>query len=366
MTDANWTLLERGETINLSPDSGVKTQLTACGGVSDNTVRLIEQTRFGGKGLRYRRLGVRDHVDAMPEVVSLVLTEKGQTVGSYLLNPVCLSTSQQAVRGVYRSTLCVAKDHHGRGLGRLLVSHALNWLDRVAENADSPLVSFGCIERNNRPSMSLLQSAGSRTLGHLETQMVYRQWPRSTFALVKLDAYTDQRVTEAQRVAVTTGLTFAAPQQREFYAVLDGDTVIAGAHANRCRLDFERIGQPWDFLSQYLFAHVGPARRRFDPRNFSYLKLDGVVVTPGHERVWKDLLSTLLARHDTHMAMFALDPRADYAQRLSRSGILGRVAKATRQQLSIQACCHGAARAWPEALLQECLTNPLHVGPFAQ
>jgi hypothetical protein len=178
---------------------------------------------------------------------------------------------------------------------------------------------------------------------------------------VTLDARTDSRVLDAQRDACSDcGLIYSQCQPRPFYAIMEGSRILAGAHAGLVRIDFDRIGQPWDFLSKHVFAHVGPARRRFDPRNFTYLKFDGVVAKPGSGQAWRDLIGTLLAEHGTHMAMFALDPGSQVSDRLSRSGVFGRVAKATRQQLVVVGSKHGGG----VDSLGSASDRPLGVGPL--
>ena len=41
--------------------------------------------------------------------------------------------------------------------------------------------------------------------------------------------------------------------------------------------------------------------------------------------MWRDLISTLLAEHGVHMAMFALDPDSQVSARLSQAGVFGSV-----------------------------------------
>lgn len=338
-------------------------RLDASSEPSEALTRLIERTRFGTSGLRYRRLGVAQALARTRGGVFLSLTQDNEVIGSYVLEQHPLLAGQRAVCGVYRSQLCVAPESQGRGFGRLIVEKSLSWLDEQAGKTSVPVISYGCIESGNSRSLGLLKSARTSALGHLHTQMVYRQWPRRKVAFERLDAVGDRRVRDIQAAAYQDcGLTYAAPTDNTFFAVTRDNVVVAGAHANVVRLNFDRMGQPWDFLSDHVFAHVGPARRRFDPRNFRYLKLDGVVAAPGSERVWRNLISTLLAEHGVHMAMFTLDDASQVSRRLSEGGVFGRIARSTRQRLAVIARSHGSQHDWLENITR----HPVGIGPFGQ
>ena len=101
------------------------------------------------------------------------------------------------------------------------------------------------------------------------------------------------------------------------------------------------------------------ARRRYDPQNFRYLRLADVVIRPGETSVWRDFLSTLLARHDAHMAMFMLDPESQAYSLLHEAGLLGRFAANTRQHIEVM------AQAWNTSpgTIDSIAKQPLAIGP---
>jgi len=323
-------------------------------------VRLIGDTQFGSGGLRYRRLDVDRLIERRQPTAYLSLRQGDRLLASYVLTGIKLSAGGECVDGVYRALLCVAADAQGQGFGRLMVTEALKWLDTRAGELARPLLSYGCVERANSRPQSLLGASGAREIGFLHTQMVYRQWPRRRLELLRLDGQTSAKVKDAQSDAsADCCLAPAEPMAATFFAVANDAMIMAGAHARIVRINFDRIGGPWDFLSERIFAHVGPARRRFDPRNFTYLQLDGVVAQPGCGRLWRDFLSTLMAEHGVHMAMFTLDPTRQLSARLERSRVFGRVARATRQELAVIVSGHGAGA----ARLVDCRGEPLAVAP---
>ena len=262
---------------------------------------------------------------------------------------------------MYRGLLSVRSDRQREGLGRLLVERTLAWVGEHAERAGEPLLTWGCIEARNDRSLRLLRARGAQPLGLLETLMVYRQWPRIR---VGVDVIEDPRLPAVRGALDEThadcGLRSEADSPLPFLAVSDEAGIVAGARPALTRVDMERIGGLWDVLNDRLLRHVPAARRRFDPRNFTYVRLSDVVVRPGHAGVWRDFLSTVMAMHGTHMAMLVLDPRSRASGLLHEAGVFGRFAAATRQRLLV------LGRAWnlEPARLAAHVDAPVGLGPL--
>lgn len=126
--------------------------------------------------------------------------------------------------------------------------------------------------------------------------------------------------------------------------------MVAGARVTRTRLAMPASGGRWDWLLHGLLPRVGFARRRFDPRAFTYLRLRDVVLRDGHAAQWSRFVGALMSRFETHMALLVLDPHTRIYARLDRARLFGRFARATRQELLVLAtACNEIARPCLEA-----------------
>ncbi len=358
MPESLFRLAGREET--LWSDAPRRLRLLATREPPPDLVELLGRIPFGSEGIRYRRLGVEEQLARLKDAVFLRLLREDRLVGVYALSAGRLEFGDVGFSGVYRGPLGVEPDMQGTGLGREIVTRTLAWLERQALESGRPTVSYGCIEQSNVRSLALLRSLGARELGSLRTLSVYRQWPRRRIGVERLG----DGDRAAVRLAVASmrrdcGLRAAAGAAGEYFAVTDSAGVVVGAAASVTRIDFQRIGGPWDWLSRTLFRMVPAARRRFDPRDFAYLRLDDVVARPGHEHLWPDFLSTLLAEHRIHMAMFALDPRAELTARLAGAGLFGRVTAALQQEVAVLASGWNLNRISLDAMARK----PLGLGP---
>ncbi len=329
-------LLGNAETTLIAEDAERGLRLAAVPGLKDDFVRLIEDATFGTSGLRYSRLDVASQIKKLPDPTFIEMRRDDDLVGTYVLAGSSLRFEDAAIRGVYRALLTVAGNEKGSGLGRWMMSNTLDWVGKRAEETGESVMSWGCVEERNEPSLHLLRSLGLQSLGSLESMMVYRQWPQKNSRIVDVDAGLINAVADARQATVADcGLTQRV--DRDWLAlVVDGQVKVA-ARAALVRVNMETIGGFWDSAYRHLLRYVPPARLRFDPENFSYVRISDPVVLPDGVGLWSDFISGLMARFDTHMAMFVLDPRSRARRLLNHGRVFGRLGRATRQSIQVVA-----------------------------
>lgn len=341
------------------PAAGVR--ITATREPGDALLGLLARLRFGSDGLRYRRLNVAEQLARLPTAVYLSLELDGRIAGSYVLAETTLASVSGPICGIYRGLLGVDPSARSQGVGRQFVKAVLGWVDDAARRHGGPVLSWGCIESANRPSLNLLQSLGGERLGELETLTVFRQWPRRRIGIVEAGAGLEAAVSAGlAETYEDCALRPARYTAAGFRAVTDERGIVAGARASLTRVDIGAPGGVLDCAWHALLRRVAPARRRFDPRDFRYLRLSDVIVREGAERVWRDLLPTLLAEHDAYFAMFMLDPSSRARARLGRAGLFGHLTARTRQRVAVLAHTWGLA---PRDR-RDLASRPLAIGPL--
>jgi GNAT superfamily N-acetyltransferase len=324
-------------------------------------IELLKELKFGNDGLEYRRLNIDEQLARLPSPAFIELTMDSALVGSYMLSSTSLEAGGQRVQGIYRGLLGLRPEARARGLGRKLVETALSEIERRARETGEPVLTWGCIESANRRSMGLLKSLGAQPLAELESLTVFRQWPRRRIETTVLDDNAGTLLESALGDTYADCALRTSPGRGGVYhAVVDDGGIVAGARASLTRVDMSRTGSFWDTAWQGLLRFIPPARRRFDPANFRYLRLSDVVVRAGAEGVWRDLLTTLLAEHEVYLAMFVLDPNSRARARLGDAELFGRFTDSTRQRVRV------LAHSWnlDPALEAKLQSRPLAIGPL--
>ena len=284
----------------------------------------------------------------------------GDVAGTYTLSSRRLHFGERSAIGVYRGLLTVHSDARGRGLGRQLVKRTLGWMREEAERFGEPLITWGCVESSNARSRGLLESLGAERIGSLDSLLVYRQWPRSRIDIEDLSSEDERVAASLAAVGERAGLRGDAGTSGRYFAVVDGSEIVAGARATITRIDLSRAVGAYGAFHERVGRLIPAVRRRFDPKNFTYLRLSDVVAAPESASVWRRFLPALMHEHGVHMAMFVLDPRSSTYRALEGCGLFGGFARKTRTQLDV------LATAWnlPDDTMVSFSRSPLGIGPL--
>ena len=285
---------------------------------------LLESVTFGTAGLRYRRLDVEAQLRRLHDPVCIAARRGEALVGAYLLDRRELLVAGERTSGVYRGSLCVAPTALGQGVGRALAACGRDWTVASSHERGAPILSWGCVDVDNHRSLALLASEGAVADGALAMFMCYRQWPRERLALEPLAPGRDAR--EAPLLAATErdcGARDVTPSRLPGLAASDAEGLRISARVAASGYRVETLGRGLDALVAIAVRPFPPARRRFDPRAFRYVRLADVGLREGCERDWPAFVSTLLARHGAHFALTFVDPEGALHRRLRGIGPLG-------------------------------------------
>lgn len=345
----------------IAVESGQGLELFVSRQASDDFVGHLEHAEFGTSGIRYRRLDVREQLKRLASPVFVELRKDGRLAGTYALAVAGLRIEGAPSVGVYRALLHVEDRFKRRGLGHWLVENTLEWIADTFRAAGQPVFSWGCIESANERSIRLLRTLGARPVGRVETSLVYRQWPRARIALDQVDGR-ELASLNARRIETLDdcGLIVETALPGDYFCVRRNGEIVAGARACLTRLRMSTMGGTWDALYRHVLRHAPPARRRFDPEDFRYLRLSDPLFVAGEEDVWADFLSSLMDRFGVHMTMFALDPNSRLHRQLSAAKVFGRFGRATRQSIEV------LGQAWhcDPNLVGRVTGLPLGIGPL--
>lgn len=294
---------------------------------------LIESVTFGTSGLRYRRLDVASQIARLHDPVFIGMRDGDALSGAYVLDRRSLLVDGRPVPGVYRGGLCVAPGAQGRGVGDALAERGRAWIDACAERTGEPHLSWGCVDDDNHRSLAVLRRQGVERIGGLTMFALYRQWPRERLTL---DALPPEVMRPGARMEDVAALD-VTPSRLAGLALVDEHGVRVGARVAVSGYRIETMGPVLDTLFRLTVAPFPPARRRFDPRAFRFVRLSDITLRDGCERDWPAFVSTVLARHGTHFAMTFLDPASRLHARLRRIGPFGPLVHSRRTSIDVMA-----------------------------
>ncbi len=324
---------------------------------SEELVEFLESVHFGGEGLRYRRTRLARSLGALPSSTWLLLRDAKQLIrGSYLLETTPSTLGEHRVESVYRGLLAIDPALRRQGHGKRLVESAFEQIE--SGSAGQPTLSWGLIERENIASRRLLESFGASEVGAVESRLIYRQWPKQSGGLAKLEGRALHEYEMALGNATApSGLSLTAPVALPAFGLLRYERVTAAARVSRSSIDLGAGGPIARFLHRHAYSRFRAIGKRYDRRAFTWLGIHDPLVLPDHEGDWQEFIAGLLAAHDVHMALFTLDPASRASAILQDAGVFGPFARATRQELRVVASGWNLPEAWQETIRARAITG---------
>jgi len=305
-------------------------------------VALAGRLRFVRGAARYRRADLGAQLQRFAQPTFVVARERDAVLGGCVLDRRRLSLDGRPVDGLYRALLGVRAERGGEGIGRAIVAAAFEQADRLADERQTPVLSYGCVDAANAASLALLRRHGAQPCGALATALLYRQWPRAQPGLQRADDAV--RADAARLVALGEADcgwrdTVDAGSPGWVWQDERGPAIVANVALST--LSFDTLGALNDRLVAALVEPFGFARKRFDRSAFRYVRLSAVGVRPGAEADWRRFLDSLLHAHGCHYAMLVIDPTRQLARRIG----LHR----STASLQVMARWHGSASRPPAA-----------------
>ncbi|MFK8079650.1 MAG: GNAT family N-acetyltransferase [Granulosicoccus sp.] len=297
-------------------------------------ISLVEATVFGSDGLRYRRLNVQSQLDRFCAPSYFHAMADNELVGVYVVDKRDLLFNGSPVRGYYRGVLAVDKTFQGMGVGKALTTSAMQWM---ADNAQGqPAISFGCIDQSNQRSLALLKTTGANVGASLSMYMMYGQWPS---VRCKLDALSGELVDEARALAndlyADCAVRDVSASRLPGWICRDTYGIAISARVATTSFQITRMGGMAEWSTRLLVKPFAPARKRFDPDDFRYVSFSDVVIRPGCEKLWRQFVSTVLAKYQCHFGAVYVDPGSRLFTHLQKAQMFSSLLHSSKGSINV-------------------------------
>lgn len=323
----------------LVPDS---ISITIAAQPQAGVVELVESLVFGTEGLKYQRLDVRAQLGRFNEPTYFHATVDSLLVGVYVMDRRDLLIDGKPVTGYYRGVLAVALQWQRRGVGKRITNAAMGWL--AAKSHNEPIVSYGCIDKNNTRSLKLLGSVGAAVGPSLSMYMMYRQWPK---VRCKLDAMEELHQASIHQLADIVykdcGVRDVSPSPLKGLVLQDEKGTAICARVTPTRFRITRMGVVEKWTTAVFVTPFSVARKRFDPSDFRYVSFSNVLIRPGSESLWPDFVCTVLALHSCYFGAVYVDPTSNLYSQLNKSGLIGRLFHSSEGSINVVLQSFGTA-----------------------
>lgn len=186
--------------------------------------------------------------------------------------------------------------------------------DGLGERAKGSFFHYAYVDPENSRSTILCKEFGFTPVRTFSTVIFNRLFPKRSVAIEKISSSQVHEIKELLTEYYKAHTMFSFENlfnMRDYHVVRDeNNTIIAGVQANPDRwkiLELPGIsGKPMLRIFSAL-----PYLNTLIKKEYRFLTLDGIYISPGHERSFERLVESLLAMYKLHTAMTWADRESD-------------------------------------------------------
>ena len=273
-------------------------------------VPLVENVRWGTKGVLYRVKNYHTTLDSLPPRLHLLLRKSGRLVAGRIAIRKSLSSANELIDAFYHSLFSVHPAEQGKGYGKLLAHLTLGHLERLLKR---PGLIYAYIEEGNLRSATIAASIGYRRFGQFYAHTIGFLSPKPSSRVGPLDdreKYFVQRLLQQRYMghALTDfSLSFKAGA---YWVLRERGSLIAGVQVCPQVWQIEQLPGLSGTIALKVLPRVPRLRDLFNPSEWRFLKIGNIYFQPGRPEALFELLEDVLYQYQMKTAALYIDHRS--------------------------------------------------------
>jgi hypothetical protein len=228
----------------------------------------------------------------------------------------------------YTRYFASSPDIRGKGVIKRL---AMEVMSSIRQGEIAKTIFVGFVEKGNKSSYKVSESAGYHTIGTIKTTGFSRFFPKKS-------ARIQQVVTEAEKKEVINLLKDQYHRHAlvqfdylfmhdNYFVVKENNEIVAGCQFHRAHWVINKMPGFMGKIILNVVPRIPLLNKLFNPKKFMFLAFEGLYFKPGKEKQLHELFEGLLAQEKLKSALFWMGEKCPWRQALTRYGRMGLINK---------------------------------------
>lgn len=294
------------------------------GGIPPAALDFLDSIAWGNEGAVYAHMNTEEHIGQLHNPSLISIHEEEAIRGTAVFSNTPVTVDGRPFNCHYIRYFASSPLIRGKGV---MKRFSRKVMELIREGEEEPTIYFACIERGNRASYRVVESAGYRPIGDVKTLGFSRFFPKTSDHVVRLAAGPDrEEILELLRqqyqphALVQFNSLFL---HDDYFAIRENGELVAGCQLHRVHWVVNRMKGLTGKLIMTLVPRIPLLNQIFNPQRFEFLAFEGIYVRPGHEHRLFELFEHLLAQEGLKSAMFWLGADCPVRERIQAAGSLG-------------------------------------------
>lgn len=295
-------------------------------GIPDEALQFLDTIAWGNEGAIYEHKNTEEHIKLIKNPMLLGIFEGDQIRATAVFSVTTVTTNEVAYHCNYIRYFASSKEIRGKGV---MKNFSKKVMELIRENEKRKTIYFACIERANKSSYKVVQSAGYNSIGTVKTLGFSRFFPRMNKKMEQVTSKETQ--VEVLNLLKASYANHALTQfdslflHNNYFVLRENGQIVAGCQYHRAHWVINNMEGFIGKIVMNVVPLIPILNKLFNPRRFEFLAFEGIYVKQGYEQELYSLFEGLLAKEKLKSSMFWLGNTCPIRKAIITKGQLGMI-----------------------------------------
>lgn len=300
-------------------------------GIPIEAIEFLDSISWGSEGAVYEHKNTPENFKFITNPYLISITEDEKIMGTAVFCNPRVTVAGQSFNYYYTRYFASSPVIRGRGVIKRL---AIQVMSSVREGETEKTIFVGFVEKGNKSSYKVSESAGYRNIGTIKTVGFSRFFPKKSSNIQQVKNETEKKeIIELlknqyrQHALVQFDYLFI---KDNYYMIKENDKIVAGCQFHKAHWVVNKMPGLMGKIILNVVPRIPLFNKLFNPKKFEFLAFEGIYFKPGKEKFLHELFEGLLAKEKLKSALFWMGEKCPWYRTLNqygRSGLINKFVK---------------------------------------
>lgn len=293
-------------------------------GIPEEAFQFLDSISWGNEGALYEHKNTKERIKAIKNPILLGIYEGDHIRATAVFVTTTVTENHKRYHLIYVRYFASSKEIRGKGI----IKHfSIKVMELIRESETEQTIYMGCVEKENKSSYKVVQSAGYSKFGTVKTLGFSRWFPND-----------DKRIQQVLKKDEQDEVIALLTKQYErhalarfdylflkdnYYVIREDGDIVAGCQYHRAHWVIHNMKGLMGNIIMKGVPIIPVLNTLFNPKRFEFLAFEGIYVKSGYEDQLYALFEGLLAKEHLKSSMFWLGETCPIRTQLLKKGHLG-------------------------------------------
>jgi RimJ/RimL family protein N-acetyltransferase len=295
-------------------------------GIPAEAMLFLDSIAWGNEGAIYEHKNTEEHIKLIKNPVLLAIFEGEKIRATAVFNMTTVTTNGENFNCNYIRYFASSKEIRGKGV---MKKFSIKVMELIREKEKEKTIYFACIEKANKSSYKVVESAGYHPLGTVKTVGFSRFFPKKEKKIAQITS--NEEKAEVLSLLHKTYGNHTLTQfdslfiKNNYFVIREKGEIIAGCQYHRAHWVINNMKGFTGKIVMNIVPMIPVLNKLFNPKRFEFLAFEGLYFKPGYEKQLYSLFEGLLAKEKLKSSMFWLGKTCPILKKILTKGKLGMI-----------------------------------------